>query len=132
MITIPNLVQEFENGCKVRLDVIDPDIDVYLWLPEEGKYRFCGQFNPDDGIFFVKRFTDHRHRALNAFGISDYAIRMLEPLGLKSFLMLIEDTKEYFESTLENAKEHAIWKYWREKGFDRQLFLPVPRWERKK
>jgi hypothetical protein len=122
----------FENGVKVRLEFIDPALEVYILLPEEKKYRFCGSFEKDDGIFFVKRHSDHRHKVLNAWGISAYVLDMLEPLGLKLIVLNVEDTKEVFEITLEKLKIEATWKYWRDKGYDRQAFIPIPIWTKKK
>ena len=123
-------VKEFE-GVKVRLEFIDPDFEVHVWLPDEPKYRFAGMFSQGDGIFFMKRWMRHKHNILNSFGISAWVIEMLEPLGLKMFLLYVEDSKEYFTLTLEKLNIEATWKYWKEGGYDRQAFVPITLWEKK-
>lgn len=131
MITQETVIP-FENGCKIRLEPINPDLSVYLFLPEEDSWRFLGNFTPSDGILFMKRWSRHRHRALNAFGLSEYAIKALEPEGLKLFVLYMEDTRESFEISLETAKDVGSWKWWKEGGFDRQLFVPIPQWTKKR
>lgn len=127
MITKETIIP-FENGCKIRLEPINPDLSVYLFLPEEDSWRFLGNFTPSDGILFMKRWSRHKHRILNAFGLSEYALKALEPEGLKLFVLYLEDTHESFEVTLEKAKMEGSWKFWKEKGLDRQLFVSVPFW----
>ena len=124
-------VREFENGVKVKLDPIDPEIDVYLWLPELMEWRFAGNYDPNDGVFFMKRWPKHLHRILNSWGISDYTIKMLEPLGLKKLVVMVEGTREVFSIDLKAAKNCAVWKFWREGGFDRQMFVALPYWNKK-
>lgn len=124
--------QEFENGIKLKWEDIDPDVRFYLWLPEWQEHRFIGLFNPDSGIFFIKRFTRHRHAILNSFGISSYIVDFLEPKGLSKVVMNIEDTREVLESTLENFKSNGVYKMWSKQGFDRQLFLAIPYWDKKR
>jgi hypothetical protein len=123
--------REFEGGVKVSLENIDPDIQVHVWLPEEGSWRFAGKFDPYTGILFLKRFMKHRHNILNAFGISAYVIEALEPMGLKLFVLDVEDTRETLTLTLDKLKTEAVWKYWKEGGFDRQAFVAIPLWEKK-
>ena len=125
------MIKEFENQCKVNLDFIDPDYDVYVYLPEHRESRFAGKFDPNTGVMFLKRFEKHRHRILNAYGISAYVIEALEPMGLKLFSMEVADTRETFEVTLEKLKIEATWKFWRDGGFDRQAFVPLPLWTKK-
>jgi len=124
--------KEFENGCKVHLDFVNPDYTVSLFLPEETKWRFCGNFNPEDGILFMKKWKRHKHNILNAYGISSYVIDMLEPIGLTKFVLFLEDTREAYEISLEEAKNHGIWKFWKEQGLDRQLFAPLTAWDKKR
>lgn len=124
-------VKKFEGGIKVGLDFIDPAHEVYTWLPEENKWRFCGSIDFSDGLLFMKRWRRHQHHILNSFGISAYVIEFLEPKGLKNFALYIEDTKESFTLTLEKLKLEATWKYWKEGGYDRQAFVPITLWEKK-
>ena len=128
---IPAQTQEFENGVKVRLEPIDPEINIYLWLPEWREWRFCGNYDPNDGVFFLKRWRKHLHHILNAWGISAYIIEMLEPLGLKKIVVMVEDSREVFSIDLAVAKEAAVWKFWKEGGFDRQMFVALPHWTKK-
>lgn len=122
---------DFEGGVKVNLENIDPDIEIYLWLPDHKEWRFAGKFDPNTGILFLKRFERHRHNILNAFGISAYVIEALIPRGLKMFVLDVEDTRETLTLTLDRLKTEAVWKYWKEGGFDRQAFVAIPLWEKK-
>ena len=54
-------VKKFEGGIKVGLDFIDPAHEVYTWLPEENKWRFCGSIDFADGLLFMKRWRRHQH-----------------------------------------------------------------------
>ncbi len=56
---------------------------------------------------------------------------MLEPLGLKKLVVMVEGTKEVFSIDLKAAKDCAVWKFWREGGFDRQMFVALPYWNKK-
>lgn len=125
-------VKEFENGIKVRLDFIDPDMELALWLPEWMKWRWAGKFDPNTGIHFIKReYSKHFHHILQSFGISAYILKVLEVRGLKLISMDILDTKETFEITYEKLKLEAAWKNWSDLGFDRQAFAPITLWEKK-
>jgi hypothetical protein len=127
-----NQTKDFPQGIRVKIEFIDPDADIFIWLPEHREWRFAGKFDPNTGILFMKRFEKHRHRILNAFGVSAYVIEALEEYGLNLFVLDVEDTRETLTSTLDNAKACGQWKWWKEGGFDKQLFLPIPRWEQKK
>ena len=122
----------YENGVKVRSLFEDPDYKLELWLPEEDAWRWLGNWDPSEGLFFMKRRSRHLHRQLNAWGVSDYVIKFLEPRGLKTLVMFVEDTREVFESTLENLRAHGEWRWWKQGGYDRQCFLPIPHWVQKK
>lgn len=125
-------IKSFENGCKCMIDPIDEDCwNIYVYLPEEERMRFTGNYELSTNILFIKRWPRHRHQILNAWGISSYVIDMLEPYGLKLIVLFLEGTSEVYQTTLENAKQVGVWKFWKELGFDRQLFIPLPCWERK-
>ena len=127
-----NTFQEFEGGIKVSLTYIDPDYEVNLVLPDENKWRFIGNYEPTEGSLFMKRYSRHLHKILNSWGVSAYVIEMLESRGLRKLILYLEDTKEVWETTLENLKQEGVWKFWKEGGFDRQCFLALPYWVRKK
>lgn len=124
---------EMENGVKVMLEPIsEHETNVYTRMPDEKGSRFAGNWGPHDGTLFMVRYSKHLHRILNAYGMSAYVLDILEKRGLNKLILRVEDTKEVLETTLENAKEHGVWKYWKEGGFDRQLFLAVPWWEKRR
>jgi hypothetical protein len=128
---IPAQTQEFESGVKVRLEPIDPEINVYLWLPDWKEWRFCGNYDPNDGVFFLKRWPRHLHQILKAWGVSAYTIEMLEPLGLKKIVVMVEGTREVFSIDLAKAKDCAVYKYWKQGGFDRQMFIALTYWDKR-
>ncbi len=110
----------------------DPNWSVEIFLPDENKWRWAANFDPSDGVLFCKRQPRHLHKLLNSWGISAYVIEMLETHGLKKIVVFVEGTREVFETTLENAKTEAVYKFWKDQGYDRQLFLALPLWTKKK
>jgi hypothetical protein len=132
-VSIHYQTREFEGGVKLRWEVIGPDLEVFdLWLPDWQEWRFVGKLDPYAGILFCKRMSRHKHEILNSWGISAYLIQALEERGLKLIVLDVEDTKERFEITLEKLRIEAVWKWWKEGGFDRQAFVPITLWDKKK
>jgi len=123
---------EHEGGCKTRLIYEGQDYAVELWLPEEQTWRWAGNYDATEGLLFCKRQPRHLHKILNSWGISSYIVDMLTVQGLKKIVVFVEGTREVYETTLENLKTECVFKYWKEQGFDRQMFLALPLWTKKK
>jgi len=124
-------VEHFDHGVMIRSLFEDPEHKIELFLPEEDTWRWLGNWDGETGLFFMKRWQRHLHRTMNAWGVSDYVIKFLEPRGLKTLVMFVEDTKEVFETTLDNLKDGGQWRWWKDGGFDKQCFLTISKWKKK-
>ena len=125
--------KDFELGFRVRIDFIDPDYELALWMPLTQEWRWAGKYDKETGVHFVKRlYKKHFHYALQTFGVSAYILQTLEPMGLKLILLDVLDTKECYEISLKQLKDNVVWKGWTKDGYDRQAFTALRFWDKKK
>jgi hypothetical protein len=84
----------------------------------------------DDGRFTTNRKNEHVFRKTNSWGINANMLAMLD--GLKTIVVLNEDTKESFTATYENFIKNSKEFTFKFAGYDKQRFLPLALWERSK
>lgn len=93
-----------------------------------GKERQIGKFDQYRGAYTTERkFSKHYFKKLDAWGISDAALKALN--GLKKVIVRDVESLRSYESSIEDMRKYGTYLCFKAKGFEKQLFVPLSCWK---
>jgi len=100
-----------------------------LILASENRERGIGGLliteDEPDIVYYVKNSKEkYIFKKLKAWGINAFVILNLKPTDK----IIIKTNKKNYETTVKNVLEKGQYYFFKEQGFEKQIFLPLEEW----
>ena len=115
-------LQDNDGNALIVRDCTPHQIKLSLQLSKEKRERTIGEINPELKILYLKRKRDrHLHYKSNSYGFNYHVLST----GQRFNDIVIIDEFGTFKIPKSHLIEKSKFLFFKQKGFERQIFLPL-------